>query len=130
MMFFLIFNVRFHGSHIGFADAEGSVSGLPGEFGMMFITEPFAGIGFDGSDKIGNMHFFGEKAKDMDVVIAAIYDDGSPIDVFDNTGDILVHFIMFEPGEEFVTIFGGKDNMGGKVAIRGWHSSLHWVLFL
>ena len=123
VMFILVRNVSGDGGYVGFAHAEHAISGLPGEFGMALVVNPFTGIGLDDTYNFGNRMRGTNTNEHMNMIGHAVDNDRRATHFADNAAKVGEYIIADVRRDERQPLFGREDQVDNDVAAGLGHGS-------
>jgi hypothetical protein len=120
----LVLNIVNHGSTIRFADAESSVSLLPGKSSSFrpFLFQPTGRVGFDHAQAIGNRQFCGKTRQEMYMIGGSTDRDGRCAQFTQNPPDIGMNIGANGVSEKWNAVGGGKDDVRKQISECVRHS--------
>jgi len=125
MVLLLILNVTDYGCPSGFADAERSVSALPGEFALSWPTflHPSRRVRLDDSEAIGHGKVGRQASQQVKVIGCSANGDGDCIEFPHDPAKVGVNVGTDCIGKKRRSVRCGKNDVNEKVGVRLRHFS-------
>ena len=106
--------------HLGHADGERAVAGLPFKFHLksLLAVYPFRRVSFDVLQHLRNGDGRAEARQDVDVVRSAANLDEVSLFASDNTADVREQIVSQPSINAWFSVLGAEDDVVGKAGVR------------
>src|SRR5688572_11090257 len=113
MMLILIADIRFQNINFVRVNRKCTVSILPIEIfkSMAFCFHPLRRMCFQFSNECNKWYFFGEEAKDVNMIEVTTYNNGIAFKIFANSAHIIIEFQVNRRDDKWLPVFCAKDNV-------------------